>query len=101
VVTADVGEHLVARGEVDDRGAHLLDDTAEVPAREDREVVRIGGGQAPAADVDVDRVDPGGGGADEHDIGTDRRCGQVVADLQDRLVAEPVVDGASHRRPFT
>ena len=29
------------------------------------------------------------------------RLGMVLDDPQDRLVAEPVVDGGSHRRPFT
>ena len=55
----------------------------------------------PAADADVDRVDAGGVRAHEDDVRPDRRLGEVVDDPQDRLVAEPVVDGGPHRRPFT
>ena len=101
VVPADVAEHLVAGREVDDGRADLLDDAGEVPARRDREVVREGAGQVAAADAEVDRVDAGGVRADQDDVRPDRRLGVVVDDPQDRLVAEPVVDGGSHRRPFT
>ena len=45
VVPADVAEHLVAGREVDDGRADLLDDAGEVPARDDREVVRVGAGE--------------------------------------------------------
>jgi hypothetical protein len=38
---------------------------------------------------------------DEDDVGTYGRFREVVADLQYRLVAEAVVRGALHRRPFT
>ena len=101
VVAADVAEHLVADGEVDHRRAHLLHDAAEVPARADGEVVRIGAGEVALPDRQVDGVHPGGMGPDQDDVGPYGRLGKVVADLQDRLVAEPVVGGALHRRPFT
>ena len=101
VVPADVAEHLVAGREVDDRRAGRLDDAGDVPARDDREVVRIGAGQVALADRHVDRVDPGGVHADQHRVRADRGLGQVVAELQDVLAAEPVVGDAPHRRPFT
>ena len=46
VVAADVAEHLVTGGEVDDGRARLLDDAGDIPARDDREVVRVRAGQA-------------------------------------------------------
>jgi hypothetical protein len=101
VVAAEVAEHLVAGGEVDDGRPDLLDDAGQVPPRDDREVVREGAGEVPLADADVDRVDPGRAAAHEHRVRPDGRLGQVVAQLQDRLVAEPVVGDAPHLRPFT
>ena len=61
----------------------------------------IRAGEVALADADVDRVHPGGVHPHQDGVGADRRLGQVVAELQDRLVAEPVVGDAPHRRPFT
>jgi hypothetical protein len=64
-------------------------------------VVRVRADQVALADRQVDGVDPGRVRADQDDVGADRWLRQVVADLQDRLVTEPVVCDAPHRRPFT
>jgi hypothetical protein len=101
VVPADVADDLVAGPEGDDCGADLLDDAGEVPARGDREVVRVRGGESAGTDGEVDRVHAGGVRADQHDVGSDGRLGKVVTELEDRFVAEPVVGDAPHRRPFT
>jgi hypothetical protein len=101
VVPAEVAEDLVTGGEVDHRGADLLDDPGEVPAGDDREVVREGTGEVPLADADVDRVDPGGPHPDQHGVRSDRRLGQVRAQLQHLGAAEAVVGDAPHRRPLT
>jgi hypothetical protein len=100
VVPADVAEHLVAGGEVDDGGAGGLDDPGDVPARGYREVVRIRAGEVSLADRHVDRVDPGGVHTHQHGVRSHRRVGQVIPELQDVLAAEAVVGDSPHRRPF-
>ena len=75
VVPADVAEHLVAGRERDHRGADRLDDAGDVPARDDREVVREGARQAAGADAHVDRVDAGGVHPHQHGVRPDRRLG--------------------------
>ena len=100
VVAAYVAEDLVADLHPGAYGgADGLDDTGDVPAGDDREVVRVGALQVALADLPVDRVHAGGPGTDEHRVGSDRRVGHL-ADREHLGSAVLVVDRCAHRGPF-
>ena len=96
VVAADVAVHLVADLEAGDDGrADRFHDTRDVPARDDRQVVRERALEVALADLPVHRVHAGR--LHPHQDGV-RAHGRVVdlADLEDVGVPELVVHGCTH-----
>jgi hypothetical protein len=86
-MSARVGEHRVADGELGGVQSRLLDDAGDVPAGHDRKAGVDEAAQVALADLVVDGVDPGGDDPHHQGVGADVRL-LTVGELEAVVAAE-------------